>query len=83
MTKSQIFKTKFPEFKGVVNFYTLGNEQINFIDVAADKVEYTYTYTMQCGCCVDIESDVESLSYMMDDMGNMEFGELCDEITNS
>jgi len=82
MTKSQIFKTKFPEFKGVVNFYTLGNEQINFIDVATDKVEYTYTYTMQCGCCVDRESDVESLSYIMDDMGNTEFGELCDEITS-
>jgi hypothetical protein len=80
MTNTETFKSKFPGFKGVVNFYTLGNEQINFIDVDADRVEYTYTYTMQCGCCVDRESDVESLSYIMDDMGNTEFGELCLEV---
>ena len=45
MTNTETFKSKFPGFKGVVNFYTLGNEQINFIDVDADRVEYTYTYT--------------------------------------
>jgi hypothetical protein len=80
MTKSEIFKDKFPEFKGVVNFNTISNDQINFIDVEANRVEYTYIYVMNCGCCVDIESDVETLEFMLDDMSDGEFEELCSEV---
>ena len=80
MTKSEIFKDKFPEFKGVVNFKTIDNDQINFIDVEANRVEYTYTYVMNCGCCVDVESDVETLEFMLDDMSDGEFEELCEDV---
>ena len=80
MTKSEIFKDKFPGFKGYVDFYTTDSEQINFIDVEANRVEYTYTYVMNCGCCVDVESDVETLGFILDDMSDNEFEELCEEV---
>ena len=80
MTKSEIFKDKFPEFKGVVNFKTIDNDQINFIDVEANRVEYTYTYVMNCGCCTDVESDVETLGFMLEIMEDGEFEELCSEV---
>ena len=80
MTKSEIFKDKFPEFKGVVNFKTIDNDQINFIDVEANRVEYTYTYVMNCGCCTDVESDVETLGFMLEIMEDGEFEELCEDV---
>ena len=83
MTKLEIFKNKFPGFKGVVNFKTTDNDQINFIDVEANRVEYTYTYVMNCGCCTDIESDVETLGFMLEIMSDAEFEELCNEVSNN
>ena len=43
MTKSQIFKSQFPNFKGALNFFTFDDEQLNFIDVVSDTVEFTIT----------------------------------------
>jgi len=80
MTKLETFKDKFPGFKGAVNFKNLDNDQINFIDVEANRVEYTYTYVMNCGCCTDVESDVETLGFMLEIMEDGEFEELCSEV---
>jgi hypothetical protein len=76
MTNSQIFKLQFPEFKGVVDFFTSDCEQVNFIDVETDTVEFTITCTASCGCCSDIEQREESLSHIMDGMTDDEFQEL-------
>jgi len=76
MTKSQIFKSQFPEFIGVVNFFTSDCEQLNFINVEADTVEFTRTVTATCGCCSDIEEREESLSFIMDNMTDDEFQDL-------
>jgi len=51
MTKSQIFKSQFPNFRGVVDFFTSDAEQLNFINVEDDSVEFTRTVTASCGCC--------------------------------
>ena len=80
MTKSQIFKSKFPEFKGVVDFFTSDCEQLNFIDVPNDTVEFTTTFTLSCQCCTDIDQREESLSHLMDDMSDSEFEELLELI---
>jgi hypothetical protein len=80
MTKSEIFKSKFPEFKGVVNLRTEGNDQINFIDIEANRVEFTFTFIASCGCCVDMDSDVETLEFMLDDMSDGDFDELCMDV---
>ena len=80
MTKSDIFKDKFPGFKGVVDFYTTDGEQINFIDVDGDIVEFSVLVQLSCGCCHDYESREERLGYVMDYMLEGEFEELCSEV---
>jgi hypothetical protein len=76
MTKSQIFESQFPNFIGVVNFFTSDCEQLNFIDVQKDVVEFTTTDTAECGCCSEIEEREESLSFIMDGMMDDEFQDL-------
>ena len=76
MTKSQIFKSHFPEFKGVVNFFTSDCEQVNFIDVPNDSVEFTTTSVASCGCCHETDEREESLSHIMDFMMDDEFHDL-------
>ena len=76
MTKSQIFKSKFPEFKGVVNFFTSDCEQVNFIDVPNDTVEFTTSFVLSCQCCSDSIQDEASLSHIMDLMTDDEFEDL-------
>ena len=78
MTNSQIFRTQFPTFKGVVNFFTSDCEQINFIDVPNDNVEFTTSSTASCGCCHEIDEREESLSHIMDLMMDDEFKDLCE-----
>lgn len=76
MTKSEIFKSKFPEFKGVVNFFTSDCEQVNFIDVPNDTVEFTTSFVLSCQCCSDIDQREEPLSHIMDLMSDDEFENL-------
>ena len=76
MTKSQIFESQFPNFKGVVDFFTSEAEQLNFIDVLNDTVEFTTTATAECGCCFEVEEREESLSFIMDGMTDDEFQDL-------
>jgi len=80
MTKSDIFKDKFPGFKGAVDFYTTDGEQINFIDVPNNQVRYTYYFVEPCGCCYGRDEDTETLEFMLDDMIEDEFKELCSEV---
>ena len=77
MTKSEIFKLKFPTLKGVVDFFTSDCEQINFIDVPNDRIEFTTTTTLSCMCCTDIDSREEPLSHIMDLMSDEEFDQFC------
>ena len=76
MTKSQIFKSKFPEFKGVINFFTSDCEQLNFLDVPNDTIEFTTTFTLSCGCCSDWNQNESDLSHIMDLMSDSEFEDL-------
>lgn len=75
-SKSEIFKSKFPEFVGVVDFFTSDAEQLNFIDVQANSVEFTTTGMAECGCCSEINEWSESLSWVMDSMTDDEFQDL-------
>ena len=77
MTKSETFKLHFPELKGVINFFTSDCEQINFIDVSNDIIEFTTTTTLSCMCCTDFDERQESLSHIMDLMSDEEFDEFC------
>lgn len=77
MTKSEIFKLKFPTLKGVVDFFTLDCEQINFIDVPNDRIEFTTTFTLSCKCCTDFDQREEPLSHVMDSMSDKEFEDFC------
>lgn len=80
MTKSQIFKSQFTNFKGVVDFYTSDCEQLNFIDVPNDTVEFTTTDMAECGCCLEIVEREESLSFIMDGMMDDEFEDLLNSL---
>ena len=82
MTKSETFKLHFPEFKGVVDFFTSDCEQLNFIDVPNDTVEFTTSFTLSCGCCNDSIQDEASLSHIMDFMSGGEFVELLSVVNN-
>ena len=48
MTKSEIFKSKFPDFCGTVGFFTEDCQMVNFIDVESDLVEFTTSATANC-----------------------------------
>ncbi len=76
MTKSQIFKSQFPNFIGVVDFFTSDCEQLNFINVQANSVEFTKTVRASCDCCSEIEEREESLSFIMDGMTDDELQDL-------
>ena len=80
MTKSQIFKSQFPNFKGALNFFTFDDEQLNFIDVVSDTVEFTITKrkAMQYPelWYSETEVRVQPLSFIMDGMTNDEFSAL-------
>ena len=73
MNKALQFKNQFPEFCGVVNFFTDDCEQVNFIDVESNLVEFTTTVTAQCGCCSEIETHSESLIYFLELMSDEDF----------
>jgi hypothetical protein len=77
MTKSEIFKSKFPELKTTISFFTEDCEQLNFIDVPNDIIEFTTTTTLSCMCCNDIDSREEPLSHIMDLMSDEEFDQFC------
>ncbi len=77
MKNSEKFKKQFPDFQGVIDYYTDDAEQLNFIDVQADEVDYTTTVQLSCGCCHDSISDTETLSYIMDGMRDRDFKMLC------
>ena len=84
MTKSQIFKSQFPNFKGALNFFTFDDEQLNFIDVVSDTVEFTITKrkaiqphkTKVYFRISETEVRVRPLSFIMDGMTNDEFSAL-------
>jgi hypothetical protein len=80
MTNSEKFKKQFPDFKGVIDYYTGDNEQLNFINVQSDEVEFTMVINLSCGCCFDYESRTETLSYVMDGMPDNDFESLCKEV---
>jgi hypothetical protein len=85
MTKSDIFKDKFPEFVGEVDAYKYDyygdvKEIINTINVPGNWASYTYYFTAECGCCTDRDTDSDSLDYVLDDMTDCEFEELCEEV---
>lgn len=80
MTKSQIFKSQFPNFIGIIDFFTSDCEQLNFINVEDDTVEFTKTCTASCGCCSEIEEREESLSFIMDGMTDDEFEDLLNSL---
>jgi hypothetical protein len=80
MTKSQIFKSQFPNFIGVVNFFTSDCEQLNFINVEDNLVEFTRTVRASCDCCSEIEEREESLSFIMDGMTDDEFQDLLNSL---
>ena len=82
MTKSETFKLHFPEFVGVVNFFTSDCEQLNFIDVPNNIVEFTTSTAARCGCCHEIHQNEESLSHIMDLMSGGEFVELLSVVNN-
>ena len=77
MTKSQIFKLKFPELKTTISFFTEDCEQLNFIDVPNDIIEFTTTTTLSCMCCTDFDQREEPLSHIMDLMSDEEFDQFC------
>jgi len=75
MTKSEIFKSKFPDFCGTVGFFTDDCQMVNFIDVESDLVEFTTSVPMSCLCCSETESHSVTLSEMFDDMSESDFEE--------
>ena len=83
MTNSEIFRKRFPDFKGVVDYYTDENNQLNFIDVQENQVEYSYSYVEECGCCHGFDNDTGTLEYILDDLTPEDFEELCKEIENN
>ena len=83
MTKSQIFKSQFPNFKGALNFFTFDDEQLNFIDVVSDTVEFTITKRKPLYQPIGPElwysetvHKERPLSFIMDGMTNDEFSAL-------
>jgi hypothetical protein len=80
MTNSEKFKKQFPDFKGIIDYYTDDREELNFIDVQADEVDFITIVPLSCGCCFDYESRTETLSHVMDKMRDQDFKMLCGEM---
>lgn len=81
MTKAEQFKTQFSELCGVVNFFTDDCEQVNFIDVEADLIEFTISSTASCGCCSEFEECTDSLSDFLERMSDTDFEMLTKQLS--
>jgi hypothetical protein len=84
-TKSQIFKSKFPEFIGDVEVYKYDqygdtSDIITHINVPGNWAGYRFYFTAECGCCTDSDTDSDLLAHVLDDLSDNEFDELCDDI---
>ena len=73
-------KQIFPDFIGAVTFFTEDYEQVNFISLETNSVEYTKTVTASCGCCSDIEEREANLDWFVDCLSDSDFEELLFEL---
>ena len=81
MTKVEIFKKQFPELCSAVNFFTDDCEQVNFIDVESNLVEFTTTVTARCGCCSDVKEHAASLDEFFEFISDEDFEILIEQLT--
>ncbi len=70
MTKSEIFKSQFPDFCGTLGFYTEDCQMVNFIDVESDIVEFATLVPMSCS---KNKSHSITLSELLDEMPDNDF----------
>ena len=82
MSKHQQFVEKFPQFCGPIEFFTDDAEQVHFICVETDVVEFTVTVTARCGCCGEIESRERTLEEFFEFMSDSDFAELTETLSN-
>jgi hypothetical protein len=73
MTKVEKFKSQFPNFSGQVNLFTDDCQQVNFIDVDTDTVEFTTTSTARCWCCSYCESHTIDLGEFLNELSDDDF----------
>ena len=74
-------KQLFPDFIGAINFFTEDCEQVNFISLETNSVEYTKTVTASCGCCSDTEQREANLDWFVNCLSDSDFEELLFELT--
>jgi hypothetical protein len=70
MKKSEIFKSKFPDFCGTLGFYTEDCQMVNFIDVESDIVEFATLVPMSC---YKTKAHSITLSELLDEMPDNDF----------
>ena len=68
------------EFIGVVDVFTQFNQQVNFIDVENNIIEFTTTTSPHCSPFNQVESFQEDLSEFIEGMEEDDFIELLNEI---
>jgi hypothetical protein len=81
MTKAEQFKNQFADLWGAVNFFTDDCEQVNFIDVEADLIEFTISFTASCGCCNEFEECTDTLSDFFERMSDTDFEMLTKQLS--
>ena len=67
-------------FVGVVDVYTISNQQINFIDCKNNTIEFTTKSKISYKLFGPTESHIEPLDEFIKDMSNIDFIDLLDEI---
>jgi len=75
MDNFTILKQHFPDFVGSVNFFTEDCDQVNFISIETNTVEFTKTVTARCGCCSDIEEHEADLDWFVNCLSESDFEE--------
>ena len=68
MEKSEIFKSRFPDFKGTIGFYTEDCRMASFVDAERDIVEFATAPMSRAAIWPNA-----SLSETIDGMSDMEF----------
>ena len=71
------------EFVGVVDVFTLDCQQINFIDVENNIIEFTTSKSSCCNPFNEIEGFSVDLEDFIQTMDQADFIELLDEIDNA
>ena len=85
MTNIEKLKELFPNYIGNLDFEILDkhgdvSDEITYIDVPENKIEYLIYFVAECGCCTDSSHETDDLDAFLEYMSDNDFNNLLKDL---